>query len=121
MVYVGDFGRTEALGRLVDMEQSIVNYISEAEQQAAEIKSQGAKEAGEILARAEELAQDIARDTEANLAKYRETSFARAEEKACEDYDAQIAACRKEAANYADSLLKDTEVYVIGIIGRTAK
>ena len=103
------------------MEQSIVNYISEAEQQAAEIKTQGAKEAGEILAEAEELAQSIARDAEAELAKYRETSLARAEAKSCEDYDAQIAACRKEAADYADSLLKNTEAHVVDIIGRIAK
>ena len=103
------------------MEKSIVNYIAEAELQAAEIKSQGQHTAGSILFAAEEQAQKIATDSEAALTEYRERAMKEAEERARTEYEDALSQSRARAKEYAESLLENTQIPVAEIVGRIAK
>ena len=103
------------------MEENIVNLISEAENKALARKAQAQAEAAEIVAAAEAEARRISKASETECANLRRETLNAAEARAASDYAAALDKSRAEAAKYAEELLKQSDKWVLEIVGRLNK
>lgn len=98
--------------------EEIIKSITEAEQKAAEIKSEAALRAQKIIADAEKQAEEKRKYSQTELKAYRENGIKAATEAAQKAYDEQIERQSLNAKKYAAGLLKDTDFYVNDIVRR---
>ena len=97
--------------------EDIIKSITEAEQQAAEIRLKAGERAAEIIAAASARAAEIAQRTEAECKIMREVQINRAVEDAQSAYD-KAAESATAAKKYADAVLKTADGAVNEILGR---
>ncbi|MCI9562068.1 MAG: hypothetical protein HFK03_06270 [Clostridia bacterium] len=98
--------------------EDIIKSITEAEQQAAEIRLKAGERAAEIIAAASARAAEIAQRTEAECKIMREVQINRAVEDAQSAYDKAVAESATAAKKYADAVLKTADGAVNEILGR---
>lgn len=103
------------------MEENLVEKITAAEEQAAELKTKAQAEAEKLIAEAERKAAEILKKSEADCNLLRENTLAQAAEKAEADYRSVIGKTKKEAKAYADGLISRAEIQVGEIVGRLTK
>ena len=101
--------------------QDIIEKISKAEAQAAEIKANAIEKAAEIAAAAEERAADVDRLAEVDCKALRESSQKAAVEEAQKRYDNEITVQRAKASKYCADRLKDTDKIVNDIVLRITR
>lgn len=101
--------------------QEIIEKISKAEQDAAEIKEKAYERAAEIVSGAEERASDIEKLAEAECKTLRENSLKQASEEAQKRYDDEITVNRAKASKYCADRLKDTDKIVNDIVKRIVR
>ena len=106
----------------VVVEENIIGFIAEAEQEAALKKDAAEQSAAEIVAAAEKRATELARESEAELKRLREETLRGAEERAVTAYRATLEKSRADAAAYADKILSaNSDEAVSEIVGRLLK
>lgn len=98
--------------------EDIIQSITEAESQAAEIKAKAAERAAEIIAEATKRAAEIAAKSETECKIMREVQINQAETDAQAAYDKTLAESSAKAKKYADSVLKNADGAVNDIVGR---
>ena len=98
--------------------EDIIKSITEAEQQAAEIRLKAGERAAEIIAAASARAAEIAQRTEAECKIMREVQINRAVEDAQSAYDKAVAESATAARKYAGAVLKSADGAVNEILGR---
>lgn len=103
------------------MEENVIEYIKQAEAQAADRRAEAQARAAEILADAEKRVAEMARVSERDCAKYRADELARAEVRAREQYQAALKEAQENAKRDADKLLENADAYVPEILGRILK
>ena len=104
------------------MEENIIDFIAQAEREAASKKDAAEKNAAEIVAAAERRATEIAKQSEGELKRLREDTLRGAEERASSEYRASLDESRAQAAAYADAALKQySDEAVSEIVGRLLK
>ena len=101
--------------------QEIIEKISKAEQDAAEIKEKALEKAAEIIAGAEERASDIEKIAEVECKAMRESSLKEATQEAQKRYDNEIIVNRAKASKYCADRLKDTDKIVNDIVKRITR
>lgn len=103
------------------MEENLIGKIAQAEQAAAELKAEAQKKAEKILAEAQKKAAAAVKKSEADCAALLELAQKDAQMKVEADYQKSIEEAKREAKEYADSLLAHTDVFVTEILGRLVK
>ena len=101
--------------------QEIIEKISKAEQDAAEIKEKALEKAAEIVSDAEERASDIEKLAEAECKTLRESSLRETAQEAQKRYDDEITVNRAKASKYCADRLKDTDKIVNDIVRRIVR
>lgn len=96
----------------------IIQAVTEAENNAAQMKAQASEKAAKIVAQAEQKAQEILKASETECKEYREREIKKATENAENAYFVALSEKRAEAKAYADDLLKDTKTPVGRIVRR---
>ena len=92
------------------MTEEIIQSITQAEAQAAEIK----KAAQEKAAREEKMSEEVCK-------AYRETQIKNAETQAQADYDAALQSTRKQAREYCARIMDGAKPSVSKIVGRIVR
>lgn len=98
--------------------EDIIKSITEAEQQAAEIKAKAAERAAEIIAEATKKAAAIVSKSETECKIMREVQINQAVTDAQAAYDNALAESSVKAKKYADGVLKNADGAVNDIVGR---
>ena len=101
--------------------QEIIEKISKAEQNAAEIKEQALEKAAKIILDAEGRASDIEKLAETECRTLRENSLKEATQEAQKRYDNEIIVNRAKASKYCADRLKDTDKIVNDIVRRIVR
>lgn len=101
--------------------QEIIQIICEAEQKAAEIKTNALDKAAEIASAAEERAADIEKLAEVESKALREKTLKDAVEEAQRRYDDEITVNRAKASKYCSDRLKETDKIVSDIVRRITR
>lgn len=96
----------------------IIKSVTDAEQRAAQMKSDAVVRAGQIIEEARAQAAAIEAKSASERAAFRESSLKAAEEQAEKDYAAAVAKSRAEAQRYADHIIGNTDAVVGKIVGR---
>lgn len=98
--------------------EEIIQSITEAEAEAAQIKANAQDRAAQIIAGAQANAQQVAQNTESECKVLRETGIRNAEKTAQANYDKAIAESAASAKKYADGVIKTVDNQVNEIVGR---
>lgn len=96
----------------------IIKAITQAEERAAQIKSDAVEQAARIIDEARSKSAEIGREAAQSRSAFRDDSLKAAEAKAEEDYKKAISDSRKAAEEYALRVGKHTDVAVGKIVGR---
>lgn len=101
--------------------EDIIKSVNEAETQAEEIKSGAEQQAAQILADAEKKAAAILKQSEEKLKLYREEQLRAAQTNAEDEYKDALQASAQKAEEYANSLIRSTEIQVSEVVGRVSR
>ena len=103
------------------MTEEMIKSITDAEEQASEIKRAATDKAARILAAAEEQAVEIEKSCAERLKAYRETELKNAKADAEIRYTETLNTAKKDAREYCADILKNAEVCVSEIVGRIVR
>jgi vacuolar-type H+-ATPase subunit H len=100
------------------MTEEILRSVRAAEETAARTKATATEQATNTVREAEQTAEQKERTSQEVCKAYRATQAKLAEEEATNAYNETLKKARKEAKAYAEELLKESEKYVVEIVGR---
>ncbi len=100
------------------MTNEIVKAIMDAEAQAAEIKQKALDEAAKMIADAEARAMQQELDSAAQCKAYRDTELKKATEEAAAIYKQTLEKNERNAKEYCNAVLSNSEISVNKIVGR---
>lgn len=100
------------------MTEDIIKKITEAEEEAANIKAEATQEATDKITNAELRAAEVMKTSGEVCKAYRETSLKNAEINAQKEYDDAIKQAELDARNYCREILLKADTAAAVVVGR---
>ena len=100
------------------MTEDIIKKITEAEEEAANIKASATQVAADKIANAELRAAEVMKTSDEVCKAYRETALKNAEISAQKEYDEAIKKAETDARNYCAEILLKSDTAAAVIVGR---
>ena len=100
------------------MTEEIIQAITEAETQAAEIRHNAQTQAAQMVADAETQAAEIEKMARESCKAFKAAQTAASNEAAGQEYDAMVAQKTSEARAYCAGVAENVEAVIVEIVGR---